>query len=475
MFGIRTPVKRAKETTPQPASPTNTQSVRRSIGEWETGKPSANSLSPKKAARAASTKASQASTSVQPEAKIVNRKGSGGAQNLNKTVILTDRVAEAKAILLKAKHHLGEARNLKTDIKVEVTKCVEKFYYMIKEIESERKGSIEQSKKRVEMETEESLQPAAEDNRQEQSVVLRTLEENNRLLTENSKKLEEINRKLDKRSQKMGQEGDIMVDSPTIPPTKKSPKKATLHSIIITSKDDCDTADEIMEKVRQQVKAKDGWIKVEKVRKAKNQKVIMSCGTKEEREKAKKLLERADMVVEEAKNKDPLLIARDVLLINSDEDILLAIRNQNKELFYGLDDNQSHIEIKYRRKARNPHAQHIVFSCSPNLWRRATERGSLHIDLQRVRVADQTPLVQCTRCLGYGHSKRFCLEALDICSHCGGPHLSQSCPDKLAGEIPNCRNCLRAKMDNRAHNAFSNECPVRKKWDEIARSTVSYC
>ncbi|CAH2088587.1 unnamed protein product [Euphydryas editha] len=64
------------------------------------------------------------------------------------------------------------------------------------------------------------------------------------------------------------------------------------------------------------------------------------------------------------------------------------------------------LQVKYHRRARNPLTAHVVLSASPALWRRITEKGSVHIDLQRVRAEDQTPLVQCTRCLGCGHDRR---------------------------------------------------------------------
>lgn len=163
------------------------------------------------------------------------------------------------------------------------------------------------------------------------------------------------------------------------------------------------------------------------------------------------------------------------MLIQSNDEVLKALKNQNREIFHGLEGEDLRMSVRYRRKARNPHMNHIVLSVSPVIWRRAIEEQKLRIDLQRVRVEDQTPLVQCTRCLGYGHGKRLCKEPADLCSHCGGPHLRAKCADWLAAESPTCRNCQREKLDSTNHNAFSLECPVRKKWESLARSTVAYC
>lgn len=67
------------------------------------------------------------------------------------------------------------------------------------------------------------------------------------------------------------------------------------------------------------------------------------------------------------KNKDPLLILMNVLAVNTDEDVMKALRNQNRDVFRGLDDGDR-VEIKYRR-TRNPHSCHVVVSVSPTVSR----------------------------------------------------------------------------------------------------------
>lgn len=193
----------------------------------------------------------------------------------------------------------------------------------------------------------------------------------------------------------------------------------TLHSVVVTSTDETETGEEVLERVRKAVDSKEGWISVERVRKAKDRKIIMGFRSKEDQNKIKDKLEKpgSRLTVEIMKNKDPLLILRDVLSSHSDENVLKALRNQNRKIFYGLDEGDDRLEIKYKKKARYPHTNHIIFAASPTIWRRATEAGLAHIDLQHIRVMDQSPLVQCSRCLCYGHSKRFCKESADLCSH----------------------------------------------------------
>ncbi|CAF4950783.1 unnamed protein product [Pieris macdunnoughi] len=91
------------------------------------------------------------------------------------------------------------------------------------------------------------------------------------------------------------------------------------------------------------------------------------------------------------------------------------------------------------------------------MWRALTTAEKIHVDIQRVWVEDQSQLVQCTMCLGFGHSRKFCKQESELCSHCGGPHLRQKCPAYNEGKSPN------------------TDCPVRKGWERAARQSYAYC
>ncbi|CAH2109173.1 unnamed protein product [Euphydryas editha] len=198
--------------------------------------------------------------------------------------------------------------------------------------------------------------------------------------------------------------------------------------------------------------------------------------TNEEREKAKKKIagEGTGLVVEVLKNRNSLLVLKGVSKDINNEETVAALRNQNSELFSGLDPEDDHLSIKYRKKTRNPQTTHIVLSTSPILWRKITGASKVNIDLRRVVALDQSPLVQCTRCLGYGHSKKYCSDKADLCSHCGGQHTIDKCTKRQASSPPSSINCQKSKQEKTEHNAFSETCPVRRRWGELARSTTAY-
>ncbi|XP_075987873.1 uncharacterized protein LOC142984277 [Anticarsia gemmatalis] len=378
------------------------------------------------------------------------------------------RREQANSWFAKGHAALSESRNLRGDIKEKLKAVLNNMMRLYKEAEAETSAGVGQKTEREETREVEQASgdpsPPACPTSTEIRDLLTKVEENNKILKENRERL------------------DQLVERPqqtyaNVLQAESSREPATLHSLIVTSKDEEDTGEEVLEKVRKIVDAKNGWVKIERVRKARDRKVVMGCKTMEERQKiVDRFKEKGGhLVVEEAKNKDPLLVLRDVLTIHSDEEVMGALRNQNAGVFGNLAGEDDRMEVKFRKKARNPHNAHIVMRVSPAIWTRAVAAGRLRVDLQNVRVEDQSPLVQCTRCLAYGHSKRLCKEPSDLCSHCGGPHLKVDCPDKTAGEPPSCRNCTRAGAANVQHNAFSNECPVRRKWDALARAAVAYC
>ncbi|CAH2094690.1 unnamed protein product [Euphydryas editha] len=170
----------------------------------------------------------------------------------------------------------------------------------------------------------------------------------------------------------------------------------------------------------------------------------MGFGSPGERDKVKKKLagDGIGLVVEDVKNRDLLLVLKAVLSVNTDVDIVKALRNQNMDLFRDLDPGDDRNLIKYRKRTRNPHTVHVVIGTSPTLWSRITRMGSVHVNLQR-------PL--------------------------WGLHHKAECAEWVAGDPPTRRNCKKAKLESFEHNAFSSSCPIRKRWDELARSAVSYC
>lgn len=260
--------------------------------------------------------------------------------------------------------------------------------------------------------------------------------------------------------------------------SRPPPPKLPNHTLIIGSTDPKHTGDQVIECVTKALDFKKTGAKVNKVRKARNQKIVVNCASKEDLKLVRDKVEGdKKLTVQEPKPANPLACIRGVLSINTDVEIVELIKAQNKHLLQDIEVDRQTIKMRYRRRARNPHECHPVLELSPAVWKRFLEAEKVHIGMQRCRVEDQSPLVQCTRCLAYGHSKSVCKAEKETCSYCGETHTGRNCPSKSDGKSPVCINCKIAKREGKevSHVAFSDECQEKVKWDNIARSKVSYC
>ncbi|XP_063827121.1 uncharacterized protein LOC135076627 [Ostrinia nubilalis] len=505
MATIRTPAKsktdndRSPRLSPETAkaglSPNAaaTSKVRRSIGEWEAGlsepRPCTSKTHPHTPEQPEQGKAPAPSRTVKQKAASprqlkelpTRRPSADTAEEVQmpapKKRGPTGRMAEARDWLVYAKFNVNKSRNMKTDLKAGAILAVDNLYRLIKEYAEELTRKTTGAKtpaaaattppetKSVGVNTEEiGLNEGRMGNDVDEGRRDMGTKDIVELLKVQGETINKTYLELEKLRQGLEAEKTAPISYAEAAATTSGRPGAirpALHSVIITSKDEKETGDEVLDRVRKSVNAKDGWVTVERVRKVKDRRVVIGCKTEEARRRVKERLKGAEdhLTVEEIKNHDPMVVLKDVLKMNSDEDIMAAFKNQNGEVLKGLNGEDAKFDIKYRRKARNQHCDHVVLRVSPRLYNNLVGRGYVHIDMQRVRVEDQSPLVQCSMCLGYGHGRKFCRESVPKCSHCGGPHMKQDCADWMAGDSPRCCNCTAAKFsENLEHNAFSPEC-----------------
>ncbi|GBP96831.1 hypothetical protein EVAR_85588_1 [Eumeta japonica] len=121
-----------------------------------------------------------------------------------------------------------------------------------------------------------------------------------------------------------------------------------------------------------------------------------------------------------------------------------SLRTQNKHIADGLDWSRERAKVCYRRRARNDLECHPVLEVTTELYKRL-KAAYVYVGLQRRPVWDQSPLAQCSHCLGYGHSRR-CKEASEKCAHCGGPRGTVS----------------RRRLDSTPAQNWPRDCPRKK-------------
>ncbi|CAF4901370.1 unnamed protein product [Pieris macdunnoughi] len=388
------------------------------------------------------------------------------------TQTLPNRISEAAHITQSATKHIEASKNLRGEIKLAVLDAIKRLYDLVCEAEDQRKEQINKNKEQVNKSKEQSTA-----NNSKEMEKLEQIE--NRLID-----WEKINLEMENKIERtirthLKTYASVLATHKNEParknyiPTKTDTEQ--MHSIIISSTKQ-ETNTEILERIKVTVDPKNTGLRIDKLRKAKDQKVVISCDTKQRLNEVTERIKRDNtLTVKPTKDKDPLIILRGVLQAHSDEDIMHYIKAQNGHLLDKIDESEKRIELKFRRKARNPLLNNIVLQVSPQVWKVITEAGKLHIELQRVVAQDQSPLIQCSRCLAFGHGKRFCEIEKDVCSHCGGDHKKNECTKHIEGSAPICINCKKANAEKTNHNAFDAQCPTRDKWDALARLSVAYC
>ena len=250
------------------------------------------------------------------------------------------------------------------------------------------------------------------------------------------------------------------------------------HTLIIASKLPTETSENVITKLRDALDLRKTGAKVDRVRKARDQKVVLRCPTKEDMNTIKtEIKKNKDLTIKEPTNQDPLVCVRGVLSCLTNEELVEYLKAQNKHLLQDVNEAEMRIRVRYKKRARNPHECHPVFQLSPTIYKRFVEAGKVYIGFGRCTVEDQSPLVQCAKCLGFGHTRTLCRATKELCSYCGEEHAGKTCQKRQNQETPRCANCVRSKREasDQAHTAYSQECQERLKWDGIARSRVQYC
>jgi len=87
--------------------------------------------------------------------------------------------------------------------------------------------------------------------------------------------------------------------------------------------------------------------------------------------------------------------------------------------------NLSHLEdpvliIKFTKRTFED-SRHVVIEVSPNLRRELVALQTIKLYWNMCKVEDFVVVTRCLKCLGFGHTSRFC-QNQQKCSHCAEDH-----------------------------------------------------
>ena len=86
--------------------------------------------------------------------------------------------------------------------------------------------------------------------------------------------------------------------------------------------------------------------------------------------------------------------------------------------------------IKYVITLKNEHHQtsSIVIETSPNVRKIIMSENKIKLGMCVYEIADQLRLIQCGKCMKFGHGTKLCRSSVDVCEVCGNNHCTKNCP-----------------------------------------------
>ncbi|CAK1594229.1 unnamed protein product [Parnassius mnemosyne] len=180
-------------------------------------------------------------------------------------------------------------------------------------------------------------------------------------------------------------------------------------ALVVESSDPRHTSEDVVNTIKNNIDVVQLGVGVNNIRRIRNQKVLLSCDNDEDREKLQNAIRNSDkkLTVSKSTAKNPLLkligVANDLNNTKLEE----ALVNQNIKLLKHIEMENIKTKVLRRIKGRTAAINNIILEVSPEVWK-ALKDQRVHVGYQIVPALDQSPVVQCYRCMGFGHRAREC-------------------------------------------------------------------
>lgn len=248
-------------------------------------------------------------------------------------------------------------------------------------------------------------------------------------------------------------------NKPEIPITKPA--------IIVSAKKDVGNSAETLTMWKKEISFKKTNFAPSNVKYVSNNKI---CVEFDNQEQCNTVLQMANhpesnISAEISKKLKPMIILKGVSTEIPTSELAEIIKNQN-DLCNDFPNFKNEFVFKFKRRNKNENLYNAVFITTPTHWKRIIKQGKLNIDHQRIHCENYVPLLQCFKCLQFGHTKNRCEQDKTVCSHCSSlTHDYKSCPVKSNNDKTRCYNCvifhqkLGIETINPNHSATSIHCP----------------
>lgn len=176
----------------------------------------------------------------------------------------------------------------------------------------------------------------------------------------------------------------------------------------------------------------------------------------------------------------PMVIVKGIFKNILPETLTQTLIRQNDCIRQNLNKSED-IQLKFTQNNRNIQLYNATFIVTPSLLNSITSTGHLNINHQRVHVENYIPLLQCHKCLMFGHTSKHCRNTATICSHCSSTsHQYKDCQVKSDTGKTNCHNCSQHNKKHNitrtdtGHRATSQHCPRLIHHKHITSTRIDY-
>jgi hypothetical protein len=244
--------------------------------------------------------------------------------------------------------------------------------------------------------------------------------------------------------------------------------------LVVKAADEKTSSHETKRIIKEKVDPKALQLGVSKIRNLANEAVFVDCRNETDRDTLEKELTKLSTItVGRPKKKLPTLLLKFVPKEEEDADIKSTILQQS---------NLTHLEDTILQKKcikrTSEDSRHIVIKVSPNTRRELLALHKVKLQWCMCKVEDFISITRCLKCLGFGHTARFC-QNQPKCSYCAEDHHWKECGNK---QVIRCSNYAitntyihdESRKAKTNHSVFSKECPRLRRIESIIKSKTEY-
>lgn len=245
-------------------------------------------------------------------------------------------------------------------------------------------------------------------------------------------------------------------------------QKRESFAAVVRSKKEGVGASEVMKTVKETVKPAVLGLKIDSLRKGVNGAVIVKC---RDEKSLKKFTARTEECKEvSVTNLKPLKAIITILGVHEEdcnEGFIEKMLNQNESLnslVSSKENCKNHLKVvRYAKMNVNPYLRKVFIMVCAEIRKKMNELEGIHVGYRWAKVVDDTPLLQCYKCLSFGHISKRCKNE-ERCLYCAGRHQSNDCKFKENTDKHRCNNCYKyLGIIEANHKAISRKCMFYKK------------